>query len=196
MTSTYVTWSDDISFRYITAEFFLPGDIHNYLIGILSLLRFGNSMNPDGAPPLSNGSVLDHTSPPPVFETRRGHIRRMFHLWLRFITFEGSSGHLAYHVHKSGPKTSIIIIIIIHESWSHSGGSFVPYPQLCLLKRRLFCWREAISASLIWTMIFPILWNNLIIISVVTFCCLFGNWLDQFFESVYCSVYKCQITSK
>ena len=39
-------------------------------------------------------------------------IWRMFHLWLRFITFRCRSTHLAYHVHKSGRKTSFIIIII------------------------------------------------------------------------------------
>jgi len=38
---------------------------------------------------------------------------RLFHLWLRFITFGGHSAHLAYHVHRNGHKTSIIIIIII-----------------------------------------------------------------------------------
>ena len=35
---------------------------------------------------------------------------RVFHFSLRFITFGSRSAHLAYHVHKSGPKTSIIII--------------------------------------------------------------------------------------
>ena len=62
------------------------------------------------APPWSSGSVLDHRSLPPGFESRRGHIWRLFHLRLRFITFGGRSAHLAYHVHKSGRKTSIIII--------------------------------------------------------------------------------------
>ena len=63
------------------------------------------------APPWSSGSVLDHRSLPPVFASRRGHIWRLFHLWLRLITFVGRAAHLAYHVHKSGRKTSIIIII-------------------------------------------------------------------------------------
>ena len=45
-----------------------------------------------------------------VFESRRGHIWRVFHLWIRFITFGGHSAHLPYQVHKSGCKTSIIII--------------------------------------------------------------------------------------
>ena len=56
------------------------------------------------------GSVLDHRSLKPEFVSGRGHIWRMFHLWLRFITLGGRSAHLAYHVHKSGRKTSIIII--------------------------------------------------------------------------------------
>ena len=54
------------------------------------------------------GSALDHRSLPPEFESRRGHIWRVFHLWLRFITFGGHSAHLAYHVHKSGRKTLVI----------------------------------------------------------------------------------------
>ena len=67
-----------------------------------------------GAPPWSSGSVLDHKSLPPVFESWPGHIWRLFRLSLRFITFRGRSAHLAYLVHKSGRKTSIIIIIIDH----------------------------------------------------------------------------------
>ena len=63
------------------------------------------------APPWSSGSVLDHRSLPRVFEPRRGHIWRLFRLSLRLITFGGRSAHLAYHVHKSGHKTSIIIIV-------------------------------------------------------------------------------------
>ena len=68
---------------------------------------------PDGRLRGLVGSVLDHRSLPPEFESRRGHIRKVFHLRLRFITFGGRSAHLAYRVHKSGGKTSIIIIIII-----------------------------------------------------------------------------------
>ena len=64
-----------------------------------------------GAPPWSNGSVLDHISLSSVFESRHGHIWRLFHLRLRFISFGGRSVHLAYRVHKSGRKTSVIIII-------------------------------------------------------------------------------------
>ena len=69
------------------------------------------------APPWSSGSVLDHRSLPPVFESRRGHVWRLFHLWIRFITFGGRSAHLAYLVYKPGRKTLIIIIIIIFLSW-------------------------------------------------------------------------------
>ena len=53
------------------------------------------------APPQSSGSVLDHISLPPVFESRRGDIWRLFHIWLHFITFGGRSAHLANRVHKS-----------------------------------------------------------------------------------------------
>ena len=62
------------------------------------------------APPWSSGSVLDHRSLPPVFESRRGHIWRLFRLLLRLIIFGGRSAQLAYLMHKSGRKTSIIII--------------------------------------------------------------------------------------
>ena len=80
--------------------------------------------------PWSSGSVLDHMSVPPVFESRLAHIWRLFRLSLRLIaylvhksgrqtsiiiiiTFRGRSAHLSYHVHKSGCKTSIIIILYI-----------------------------------------------------------------------------------
>ena len=64
-------------------------------------------------PPWSSGSVLDHRSLPPMFESRHGHIWKLFHLRLRLITVGGRSAHLANNVHKRGRKTSIIIIIII-----------------------------------------------------------------------------------
>ena len=47
-------------------------------------------------------SMVDHKSLPPEFESWCGHIWRVFHLWLCFITFGGRSAHLAYNVHKSG----------------------------------------------------------------------------------------------
>ena len=65
------------------------------------------------APHWSSGSVQDNRSLPPVFESRCGHIWRLFHIWLRFITFGGRSAHLVYDIHKGRRKTSIIIIIII-----------------------------------------------------------------------------------
>jgi len=61
------------------------------------------------APPWSSGSVLDHRSLQPVFESRRGHIWRLFRFSLCLITFGSRSAHLAYLVHKSGHKTSTII---------------------------------------------------------------------------------------
>ena len=67
-------------------------------------------------PPWSSVSVLDHRSLPPVFESGCGHIWRLFRLSLRLITFGGRSAHLAYHVHKSGRKTSIIIIIVARRA--------------------------------------------------------------------------------
>ena len=77
-------------------------------------------------PPWSSGSVLDHRSLPPVFESRRGHIWRLFHLPLRLITFGSRSAHLAYPVHESAVKhqssstikTSIIIdVLFLHLTW-------------------------------------------------------------------------------
>ena len=74
---------------------------------------------------LVDGSVLDRTSLPPVFESRRGHNWRLFHLWLRLITFGRRSAHLVNPVHKSGRKTSIIVIIIIIELVeNHTNPSF------------------------------------------------------------------------
>jgi len=61
------------------------------------------------------GSALDHRSLPPEFESRRGHIWRVVHLWLRFITFGGRSGHLAYRVHKNNRQTSIIVLIFLNR---------------------------------------------------------------------------------
>ena len=39
------------------------------------------------------GSALGHRSLQPEFESRRVHIRRVFHLRLRFITFGDGSAH-------------------------------------------------------------------------------------------------------
>ena len=80
--------------------------IHFLSLSTFSIAKSHISM----APPWSSGSVLDHRSLPHVFESRRGHIWRLFRLLLRLTTFGGRSAHLAYFVHKSGRKTSIIII--------------------------------------------------------------------------------------
>ena len=51
------------------------------------------------------GSVIGHRSIAPGFKPRTGYTRRVFHLSLRLITFEGRSAHLGYLVHKSDRKT-------------------------------------------------------------------------------------------
>jgi len=80
------------------------------------------------APLWSKDSVLDHRSLPSVFESRRGHIWWVFHLWLRFITFGSRSVYLAYHVHKSGRKSSMNqSIIISFEYGLHSELKPNPY---------------------------------------------------------------------
>jgi len=45
--------------------------------------------------PLWSSSALDQRSLPPEFEYRGGHIWRVFHFWLRLITFGCRSAHLA-----------------------------------------------------------------------------------------------------
>ena len=50
-----------------------------------------------------NCSPLDHRSLSSEFESRRWHIRRMFHLF----DFGGRSAYLAYHVHKSKVRGGI-----------------------------------------------------------------------------------------
>ena len=79
-----------------------------YSMIFIYLLHFRNLSKEQGAPPCSSGSVLHHISLPPGFESRSGHIWRLFQLWLRLINFGGRSAHLAYHVHKMGRKTQII----------------------------------------------------------------------------------------
>jgi len=89
----------------------------------------------EGVPPWSSGNVLDHRLLPPVFEYRRGHIWRVFHLWLRFIIFGGGSAHLAYHVHKSDRKTPIIIIVIFSKRLITDWNTFIYMLQLiCIIK--------------------------------------------------------------
>ena len=75
-------------------------------------------------PPWCSGSVLDHRSLLPVFESRRGYIWRLFHLWLRFITFGGRSAHLVYHVHKIIQKLLEVTVVglPISHVWTVGGG--------------------------------------------------------------------------
>ena len=97
----YQKWKKETTFHQITI--FIDFISLSYIL----LLKLW-----PGAPSWSSGSVLDHRSLPSVFESRRGHIWRLFRLSLHLITFGSRSAHLAYLVHKSGHKTSIIIIII------------------------------------------------------------------------------------
>ena len=53
------------------------------------------------------GRALDHRSLPSDFKSRRGIPEECL---LRLITIAGRSAHLAYRVHKSGGKTSIIFL--------------------------------------------------------------------------------------
>ena len=84
-----------------------------------------------GAPPWSSGSVLDHRSLPPVIKSRRGHIWRLFRLWLRLSTFGGRSAHLAYLVHKSGRKTTIFIMTLFRVQASIKTTKY-GFSQICL----------------------------------------------------------------
>jgi len=65
-----------------------------------------------GLLPWSSSSVLDHGSLPPMFKSRPGHIEGCFIFDFASLTFGGRSAHLTYHVHKSGPKTPVIIITL------------------------------------------------------------------------------------
>jgi len=75
---------------------------------VCHIICLSGSSSLSGVPPWSSGSLLDHRSLPPIFESRRGHIWRLFRLWLHLITFGGRSAHLAYPVHKRGRKTSTL----------------------------------------------------------------------------------------
>ena len=100
-----------------------------------------------GAPPWSSGSVLDHRSLPPVFESRRGHIWRSFRLSLRLITFGVRSAHLAYLVHKSGRETSIIIILPFNIKFSQMSDLF--NFNVCRCRKRLFCFNIFVFCLLV-----------------------------------------------
>ena len=86
---------------------------HHLQLGHIHKLSVSVCLYDIDTPVWSNGNVFDHRSLPPMFETRPGHIWKVFRLSLCLITFGSRSAHLAYHVHKSGHKTSIVIIIII-----------------------------------------------------------------------------------
>ena len=85
-----------------------------------------------GAPPWSSSSVLDHRSLLPVVEYWCGHIWKLSHLWLHFITLRGNSAHLAYHVHKSGRKTSFIKYAA--KIWNDTDRSLILRPHFGWLK--------------------------------------------------------------
>ena len=82
-------------------------------------------------------SALDHIALLPEFESRRWHIWRALHLWLRFITYGCRSAHLAYLVHKNGRKTSITIIVSSITTSHHNTTSSnyldpTKWPSPCL----------------------------------------------------------------
>ena len=93
-------------------ETFLVPDYERMKFILKNKSNFNNNLR---ASPWPSGSALDHRSLPPVFEYRCGHIWRLFLLSFSCSTFGGRSAHLVYHVQKRGRKTSIIIIIIIHQ---------------------------------------------------------------------------------
>ena len=100
---------------------------------------------PYGVPPWSSGSVLDHISLPLVFESRRGHIWRLFRLWLRLITFGGRSAHLSFLVHKHGCKTSI-------TNHHHHPCWKLAVMNISIVSVQLNC----ISTLFFWTFVFSI----------------------------------------
>jgi len=58
------------------------------------------------------GSAVGYSSIGAGFKPRPDYVRRVFHLWLRLITFWGRSAHLAYRVQKSSLKNSNIYIFL------------------------------------------------------------------------------------
>jgi len=99
-------------------------------------------------PSWSSSSVLDHRSLTAMFEFRRGYIWRLFHLWLCFITFGGWSAHLVCHVHKSGRKTSIIIIWSVFN-WNLNSTNYLLYHiEVCKLCTISFVFWELLNISI------------------------------------------------
>ena len=97
------------------------------------------------------GSVLDHRSLPPEFESRCGHICRVFHIWLRFITFGGHLAHLAYHVHKVAVKHQSsscsylkFLTCIIGEWSAHIRRSYIN--TLACSELHQTCWKRWITS--------------------------------------------------
>jgi len=68
-------------------------------------------------------SALDHRSLPSEFESRRGHIWRVFHLWLRFITFEGPFSLSC--AHQSSTCEVLERAKISDTSWWHTRGIYL-----------------------------------------------------------------------
>ena len=93
-----------------------------------------------GALPWSSSSVLDHRSLPPVFESRRGHIWRLFRLSLRLITFGSRSAHLAYLVHKVAVKhqssSPICMLSLKHtHTFHHTCMTVLMYTKKCKVSK-------------------------------------------------------------
>jgi len=93
----------------------------------------------------SNGSVLDHRSLPPMFESWHGHIWMLFHLWFCLITFGGRLAHLAYHVHEIDHKTPIIIMQSLLQ-------------QLWVVNRLQYQWQMCLGITGEWVSQFGVCW--------------------------------------
>ena len=78
------------------------------------------------------------TDPSENSESRRGHIWRVFRLWLRLITFACRSAHLAYHVHKSVRKTPIVIIFRKCNLFKRYRTSVIRTMTLKLISTQIF----------------------------------------------------------
>ena len=84
-------------------------------------------------------SATDHYHP--CSNLGVGIYERVFHLWLRFITFGCHSAHLSYHVHKSSRNTN-------HHHHHHrkSGGKWgqnsCRKPQIETTRRATLDWRK------------------------------------------------------
>jgi len=77
----------------------------------------------------------------------RGHIWRLFRLLLHFISCGGRSAHLAYHVHKSGCETAIIVIMFIVYDLSCAKDCWYVYNWLMIF----YLWSRMIAVTWCWT---------------------------------------------